>query len=101
MTLFVFGEALGSTAVNSFTDLRSREFKYFAGAGGVIFFTLGGKLMQSDILAIMLSISGKVSKTVKVLLLVPLSLSPLLGKVLKLVGLLQSLSTVTLNPTLV
>ena len=44
MTLFVSGEALGSIAVNLFTDLRLSEFKYFVGAGGVIFFTLGGKL---------------------------------------------------------
>ena len=42
MTLFVFGEALGSIAVNLFTDLGSREFKYFAGTGRVILFTFGG-----------------------------------------------------------
>ena len=95
MTLFVFGEALGSIAVNLFTDLRLSEFKYFVGAGGVIFFSLGEKLKQSDILATMFSISGKVSKMVIFLLLVPLSLFPLLGKVLKLVELLQSLSFIS------
>ena len=95
MTLIVFGEALGSNAVNLFTDLRLREFEYFVGAGGLILFSLGEKLKQSDILATMFSISGKVSKVVKVLLLVPLLLPPLLGKVLKLVELLQSLSFVS------
>ena len=83
MTLFVF------------TDLRFSEFKYFVGAGGLILFSLGEKLRQSDIPATMFSISGKVSKMVKVLLLVPLLLPPLLGKVLKLVELLQSLSFVS------
>ena len=92
MTLFVFGEALWSIAVNLFTDLRLSEFKYFVGAGGVILFKFGGKVMQSDILVLMLSISGKVLKTVIVLLLVPLSPFPLLGKVLKLVIPLQSIS---------
>ena len=95
MTLIVFGEALGSNVVILFTDLRLREFKYFVGAGGLIPFSLGEKLKQSDILATMFSISGKVSKMVKVLLLVPLLLPPLLGKVLKLVELLQSLSFVS------
>ena len=78
-----------------FTDLRLREFKYFVGAGGLIPFSFGEELKQSDILATMFSISGKVSKMVKVLLLVPLLLPPLLGKVLKLVELLQSLSFVS------
>ena len=79
---------LASIAVNSFTELGSNVFKYIVGAGGVITLTLGGKLLQIDILSMMLSTSGKVQKTVKVLLLVPLVLSPLLGKVLKLVELL-------------
>ena len=95
MTLIVFGEALGSNAVILFTDLRLREFKYFVGAGGLIPFSFGEELKQSDILATMFSISGKVSKLVKVLLLVPLLLSPLLGKVLKLVEFLHSLSFIS------